>query len=70
MIKLSGIEITPGNLGQDCLGNGEHLDQNGKKIKCLCGSCDYCPCCIYTDFRVFCSECERIDCPRVPLHKT
>lgn len=33
MIKdISGIFLTPGNYGKDCLGNGEHFDNFGKLI--------------------------------------
>ena len=31
---------TPGNM-EECLGNGEHLDDNGNIIECCCDECDY-----------------------------
>lgn len=39
------IELTPGNGGKSCLGNGEHIDENGKPIEICCENCDYFLCC-------------------------
>ena len=62
MIKdVSGICLTPGNFGKDCLGNGEHIYKFGGKIMCCCDECDYLICCLFvTD----CIECCDNDCPR------
>ena len=30
IIDITGIELTPGNGGNNCLGNGKYLDENGK----------------------------------------
>ena len=40
-IDVTGIKLTPGNEGKDCLGNGFHYDENGNKIECCCNECDY-----------------------------
>ena len=34
IIDVTGIELIPGNNGEDCPGNGEHIDNNGKVIEC------------------------------------
>lgn len=39
-------KLKPGNLGRDCLYNGEHLNKRGKLIECCCDECDYMLCCI------------------------
>lgn len=31
---VTGIELTPGNNGEDCKGNGKHFDENGNLIEC------------------------------------
>ena len=41
IIDVTGITLTPGNNGDDCLGNGEHTDENGFPIECCCDECDY-----------------------------
>ena len=41
IIDITGIILTPGNGGNDCLGNGEHTDENGNLIECCCDECDY-----------------------------
>ena len=46
MIYVTGIELTPGNGGENCKGNGKHKDENGKIIECCCDECDYLLCCI------------------------
>lgn len=40
IIDITGIILTPGNGGNDCLGNGEHTDENGNLIECCCDECD------------------------------
>ena len=57
IIDVTGIELTPGNLGKDCLGNGEHGE-------CCCDECDYYRCCINKNFRKECKKCTDTDCPR------
>lgn len=41
IIDSTGIILTPGNSGKDCLANGEHTDKNGNLIECCCDECDY-----------------------------
>ena len=36
IIDVTGTELTPGNFGRDCLGNGEH-----EGVECCCDECDY-----------------------------
>ncbi len=48
MIKdVTGIILTPGNMGKDCMGNGEHFDKSGQLLECCCDECDYLMCCTY-----------------------
>ena len=62
IIDITGIELTPGNNGEDCKGNGKHYDANGNLIECCCDECDYLLCC--TSDGVNCSECMDNNCPR------
>ena len=41
IIDVTGIPLTPGNGGKDCLGNGLHTDECGNEIECCCEECDY-----------------------------
>ncbi len=41
IIDVTGIKLTPGNEGKDCLGNGAHYDKKGRLIECCCDECDY-----------------------------
>lgn len=64
IIDITGVELTPGNDGLDCLGNGEHFDENGNLIECCCDECDYMICCFcMTDFSE-CENCNDENCPR------
>lgn len=38
---VTGIILTPGNQGKDCLGNGEYIDENNNLIECCCDECNY-----------------------------
>ena len=60
LIDITGIELNPINNGENCKGNGKHLDENGILIECCCDECDYLLCCISSD--VDCSECTVNDC--------
>lgn len=64
IIDISGVILTPGNGGNDCLGNGEHTDKNGKKIECCCDECDYALCCVETIGLTSCDDCCDENCPR------
>jgi len=46
IIDVTGVELTPGNGGRDCKGNGLHYDENGGLIECCCDECDYAVCCL------------------------
>lgn len=61
-IDITGVELTPGNNGENCKGNGKHIDENGTLIECCCDECNYLLCC--TSYSVNCSECIYTDCPR------
>lgn len=64
MIKdVTGVKLTPGNQGKDCMGNGKHSG-----IECCCDECDYAQCCL-ADFNMRqCLICTDPYCPR-HLHK-
>ena len=62
IIDVTGIILTPGNNGKDCLGNGENCDEYGNPIVCCCEECDYLICCTTTDLR--CDERSDLLCPR------
>ncbi len=80
MIKdVTGIFLTPGNEGKDCLGNGNHFDENGVSIECCCDECNYAECCLPNDFYDYhdekikalfvpyperCRNCNDYECPR------
>ena len=63
IIDLTGIELTPGNNGDDCLGNGRHIDDNGEIIECCCDECDYMMCCFGMEEFDNCKECDDLFCP-------
>lgn len=67
IIDITGIIITPGNFGEDCLGNGKHINGVGKIIECCCDECDYLLCCIDEDLSQACAKCEHAICPRINL---
>ena len=77
IIDITGIELTPGNGGKDCKGNGNHFDENGKLYECCCDECDYMLCCINEDWNLSdyidlsavaskhdCKYCSDTECPR------
>ena len=61
---VTGTKLTPGNLGRDCIGNGEHFDKNGNRIECCCDECAYLMCCIEEHDKNNCINCEYFFCPR------
>jgi len=63
VIDVTGIELTPGNNGDDCKGNGEHIDENGHIIECCCDECDYLKCCIMPNDDL-CKKCKDPFCPK------
>ena len=62
IIDITGVQLTPGNNGEEYKGNGKHLDEYGILIECCCDECDYLICCTSDD--VNCDECMDKDCPR------
>ena len=63
IIDITGIVLTPGNNGNDCLGNGEFFDQNGDLIECYCDECDYMMCCMVMKGYDNCAHCKDEFCP-------
>ncbi len=64
VIDITGIELTPGNGGKDCLGNGEHFHKDGRPIECCCDECDYMICCVIMKDLEKCISCNDPFCPR------
>lgn len=62
IIDITGTELTPGNNGEDCEGNGKHYDESGNLIECCCDECNYLLCCVAENPK--CNECADNDCPR------
>ncbi len=58
IIDITGIVLTPGNNGENCLGNGKHFDEDGNPIEACCDECDYAICCLKDE----CELCERKIC--------
>ena len=65
IIDIMGVELTPGNMGKDCMGNGMH-----KGIECCCDECDYMMCCLETHQQKECLHCNDRDCPHSPVNRT
>ncbi len=61
IIDVTGIELTPGNKGKDCLGNGESYDEKGNLIPICCDECEYLLCCTE---KTDCNKCKDEYCPR------
>ena len=59
IIDITGVVLTPGNMGRDCLGNGLH-----ENIECCCDECDYMLCCLENHNMDACKDCSDQDCPR------
>ncbi len=56
-------ELMPGNFGKDCIENGEHFDEKGERLECLCDECDYMICFLVMEGYDDCDECEAVCCP-------
>lgn len=69
IIDIAGIELTPGNKGKDCLGNGSHFNEDGSQIACCCDECDYMMCCFQKQNLRLCRKCDDEFCPRKPHKK-
>ena len=61
IVDVTGIILTPGNGGRDCLGNGEFPG-----IECCCDECDYMLCCL-AEGEEDCFHCKDLECPRKML---
>lgn len=59
IIDITGTELTPGNCGRDCLGNGMH-----PPFPCCCDECDYMQCCLNNHDPQECAVCENNACPK------
>lgn len=59
IIDITGVELTPGNMGRDCPGNGLHT-----LYECCCEECDYMLCCLESHNPQECEHCKDLDCPR------
>lgn len=59
ILDVTGVELFPGNFGQECPGNGEHVD-----IECCCEECDYMLCCTDDRWVERCEKCGNAECPR------
>ena len=64
IIDITGIELTPGNNGRDCLANGTHFYENGEPIECCCDECDYMICCFKMNGLKDCHNCDDELCTR------
>ena len=64
IIDITKIELTPGNFGEKCKGNGMHFRNDGSKIESCCDGCVYFSCCINKIPSNECKNCEDTKCPR------
>ena len=69
IIDVTGIQLTPGNGGKFCLGNGEHVDEYGKEIECCCDECGYMICCFVMKEYENCDKCTDDFCPHSKARK-
>ncbi len=69
IIDVTGVELTPGNEGEFCKGNGEHFDENGDLIECCCDECDYVICCLVMKDYDDCDKCYDKLCPYSIINK-
>ena len=60
IIDITGVELIPGNYGNDCPGNGENPD-----VECCCDECDYMRCCLEPHTQDQCDNCHAPYCPHV-----
>ena len=61
IIDITGIELVPGNCGQNCLGNGLHEGH-----ECCCDECNYTMCCLPSHTEEECLTCKDNRCPHSP----
>ncbi len=58
IIDITEIVLTPGNNGEKCVADVNHLDKYGKPIEACCDECDYAICCLKCE----CELCKRKIC--------
>ena len=58
IIDVTGIELIPGNCGNQCPGSWELAGLN-----CCCNECDYVMCCQENHDMADCRKCTDPDCP-------
>ena len=63
IIDITGVELTPGNGGINCKGNGQYKGTDGKTIECCCEECDYMLCCVNENNSDECKKCSDKKCP-------
>ena len=61
IIDAIGIQLIPGNCGNECPGSWELTG-----LDCCCDECDYMKCCLETHNMADCLTCRDPDCPHVP----
>lgn len=66
ILDITGIELIPGNNGENCFGNGKHYHKDRSPIECCCDECDYMQCCFMTN----CKICDDTKCPHYETKKT
>ncbi len=59
---ITGMVLTPGNNGLDCLGNGNHTRTDGSLIECCCDECNFLVCCTLNPNNILCQTCTNIQC--------
>ena len=62
IIDVTGTELIPGNLGEDCPGNGKHKRKDGSTIECCCDECEYYLCCFQELSETECKTCNCREC--------
>ena len=63
ILDVAGVELMPGNGGQDCPGNGRSCDERGNLIEPCCDECDYMMCCFFPHADASCEQCMDALCP-------
>ena len=63
IIDITGIELTPGNQGLNCKGNGSFINEFGNLLECCCDECDYMMCCTNEHNSFECLTCFDENCP-------
>lgn len=58
------LALMPGNNGNDCPRNGNHVQANGQLIECCCDECDFMMCCLEAHTEEICEVCNNYRCPR------